>query len=83
MQEKYYDQCVDITDISPISGVLMLLNKGLWKKACGFEEKGILGIDNSIHYRVQALGQRVMVMKGVYVYHWYRGGNPSDKRHLT
>lgn len=83
LQKKYYHICKDITTISPISGMLILIQKKIWSMAGKFsEELDILGVDNDIHRKVQALGLSVMVMQGVYLYHWYRGGNPEKKEHL-
>jgi GT2 family glycosyltransferase len=75
-------RCSDITNHSPISGVLILLSKSQWLKAGGFKEDGILGVDNSIHYRVRDTGGKVKLIEGFYVYHWYRGGIRKNKQHL-
>ena len=72
----------DITHKSPISGVMILLSKKAWSKAGGFAEGGMLGIDNSIHYHVRNQGGRVGLMKSVYVFHYYRGGNRNKTDHL-
>lgn len=71
----------DITEQSPMSGHLMMIRKGVWKLCGGFDE-GLLGVDNSIHIKAREAGQKVYLMKGIYVIHWYRGGNRRNKRHL-
>jgi hypothetical protein len=32
----------------------------------------LLGIDNALHRDLRAAGLRIALMKGIYVYHWYR-----------
>ena len=79
-----YSEIEDISDIPgiDIGGVLMLLSKKLWLKAGGFKKTGILGVDNDFHWRVKAMYEKVYLMKGVYLYHWYRGGMQVNKSHL-
>ena len=73
----------DITDIFPeLSGVMMVVSKEAWEKAGGFMEDKMLGIDNDFHARVRDSGEKVWLMRGVYVYHWYRGGDCKKKDHL-
>jgi GT2 family glycosyltransferase len=84
-QEDYLT-CADITNKaieSPFSGVLILLRKKEWKDCGGFKEGiGMLGADNSIHQRIVNMGKKVYLMTGVYVLHWYRGGEAKNKQHL-
>jgi len=82
---EYYngnDLILDITTYAPLSGVMILLNKKAWRESGGFTHKGMLGVDNSIHYNVRNAGMKVGLMLGVYVYHWYRGGDAKNKAHL-
>lgn len=68
-----------------LCGFLMLLKKETWKKIGGFEAwdkgNGLLGIDSKLHRKLIAANESVYIMKGVYLYHWYRGGS-KDKSHL-
>ena len=73
---------VDITKNSPLSGVLILIQKSAWEKVGGFKEIGMLGVDNDIHVKFQKSNLKVGLMKGIYVQHWYRGGNIGDIKHL-
>lgn len=83
LQETHGSDCIDVTDSNPISGVLMLIRKKEWEECGGFQEGlGMLGVDNSIHYRIRGIGKKVYLMKGVYLMHFYRSGNQADKRHL-
>lgn len=74
---------VDITDKkSPwISGVLMLIQKKNWELVGGFKEDKMLTIDGDMHRRIASVG-KVGVMSGIYVQHWYRGGNSNNIQHL-
>ena len=63
--------------LSLISGVILVLNKKTWKATGGFEN-GFLGVDNCMHDACKANDIKVGVMRGTYVYHWYRGdGNEA------
>jgi len=73
---------VDITNNTPLSGVLILIKKSEWEKVGGFKEVGMLGVDNDIHIKYKNFGFKIGLMKGMYVQHWYRGGNINDKKHL-
>lgn len=82
-----YDEITDISKNDPqwvLSGVLILISKKVWKALGGFKETGMLGVDNDIHWKAQAKGEKVYMMKGVYLYHWYRGGDRdfSKRGHL-
>lgn len=86
LYELYNTECEDITHKEPLSGVVILIQKSEWKRVGGFKENGMLGIDNAIHKNVKEQGGKVMLMKGVYVFHYYRGGKrdrtPENKKHL-
>lgn len=73
---------VDITTNSPLSGVVILIKKSAWLQVGGFKETGMLGVDNDIHYKFKNSGFKVGLMKGVYVQHWYRGGDQNNISHL-
>ncbi len=83
LQRNSYDEIEDITDTQQgaLSGVLILIKKSLWKKIGGFSS-GMLAVDNDIHFKAQKENKKVYLMKGIYLYHWYRGGNMDDKSHL-
>ncbi|HWB64866.1 MAG TPA: hypothetical protein VG603_15220 [Chitinophagales bacterium] len=78
-------ECEDVTnkpDAMLMSGVMILIRKSTWLNLGGFEEKGMLGIDTDIHRKAKAKGEKLYLMKGVYIYHWYRGGHAANKTHL-
>lgn len=83
---KHYEaNVVDVSNVDRgqvLGGVVILLKKSVWKKIGGFKEKGILGVDNDLHWKCMDNNELVYLMSGIYVYHWYRGGNASRKEHL-
>lgn len=84
LYDQFYDDIIDVTHsprMEVMGGVLILIKKNVWSKVGGFREKGILGIDNDLHWKIQRHKEKVYLMKGVYLYHWYRGGS-GDKSHL-
>ena len=66
--------------------MLILLSKKLWLDIGGFNENGMLGVDNEFYFKALSQNKIIYRMNGVYVYHWYRGGDFSrsieSKRHL-
>ncbi|MDP2652063.1 MAG: hypothetical protein Q8O94_02915 [bacterium] len=84
--QAHKKEIVDVTDRTDylIGGVVMILSKKTWKKVGGFKEGlGFLGIDNALHRACVNHGIRILQAQELYVYHWYRGGNQSDKSHLV
>lgn len=85
LQEIYGTFCEDVTHKQKhevLSGFLILIRKSVWKKIGGFKEEGMLGIDNDLHYRLQHHDEKLYLMKGIYLYHWYRYPNLKDISHL-
>jgi GT2 family glycosyltransferase len=85
LQTIFGSECEDMTDVSNkevLSGHLMLLKKSVWKKIGGFAEKGMLGIDNDLHWKIKKNNEKVYIMKGIYIFHWYRWPDPKNKSHL-
>jgi len=83
-QRKYRTSVFDASFKEPLrelSGVVILLRKSTWKSINGFKEDAILGIDTDLHRRLVANDEQILLMKGVYLYHWYRG-DKKGKRHL-
>jgi len=84
--EKLWDlnktNVIDITNNSELSGVLIVLKKSMWEKVGGFKEDKMLSIDNDMHRKVRDFKGRVGLMTGLYVQHWYRGGDINNKKHL-
>lgn len=84
LQNDYYSEVKEIT--KPISGHLMIMQKKTWDEGFKFEENvGILGVDTLMSRKLLNAGKKILLMKGVYVFHLYRLGsiNPQvQKLHL-
>jgi len=82
--------CVDITDPTVekekpryLSGCLILIKKSLWRKINGFKNlNAMLGVDNELNKDIIAVGEKIYLMKGVYIYHWYRWPDIKNVSHL-
>lgn len=85
LQTIYGSRCKDVT-IMPnnqyMSGMFFIIRKSLWKKIGRFPEKKMLGVDNTMHKRIIEVGEKMFLMEGIYVYHWYRWPNIKDISHL-
>lgn len=82
VQDIFGSYCEDKTNSQLMSGFLILIRKSTWKKIGGFLEGGMLRVDNDFHQKIIDNGEKLYVMKGIYLYHWYRYPNPNDKSHL-
>jgi len=71
LRDRHGSTAQDITDDSPISGVVMILSRETWERMGGFRD-GFFGVDNAAHRDVAKAGRRVYLLSGLYVYHWYR-----------
>lgn len=61
-----------------MSGVLLVVKKSAWEKV-KFTD-GFLGVDQNFHRDIKKAGFDTLLMKGVYLYHFYRGD--GDESHL-
>jgi hypothetical protein len=85
IQESFWDECEDLSYLQLnelISGMLLLIRKDLWKSVGGFLNKGMLGVDNDFHLKCILNKEKLYLMKGIYVYHWYRWPNQQNINHL-
>mgnify|MGYP001163795388 CR=1 FL=1 len=90
LRSKYGSICEDFTKpILPyiMSGMCFILSKKAWEKIGGFKEYTpgygkMLGVDNKLHIDLYENGFKTKIIKGLYVYHWYRGGKRNDIKHL-
>ncbi len=74
----------NVTTKSPMSGVMIVLRKSVWKKIQGFQD-GMLGVDNDFHKRLRKMKEPLYLMNGIYLYHWYRNSDltkGSNTNHL-
>jgi hypothetical protein len=64
----------------------MLISKKVWSDIGGFKEDDMLGVDNEFYFKALSQNKIIYRMNGVYLYHWYRGGDMSrnlqSKKHL-
>ncbi len=75
------------TKYNLMSGMVMVIKKETWENIGGFKEwslghSKILGVDNKLHLDLEKHNYDVKVLTGLYVYHWYRGGDMYDTKHL-
>lgn len=80
-RDKHWAEVVEVK--KPIAGMFMLFKKSLWDKV-KFKENDI-AFDDSFCKVVKNMGGKFGVIRGLYVYHFYRGwsNNPTkDRKHL-
>jgi GT2 family glycosyltransferase len=70
---------LDVTDTQGWGGVVMLISKDAWRAAGGFVD-GMFCVDHMMHYALKAVGRRVWLIEGLYVYHVR--GSSTDRETL-
>ena len=83
--DSWFTQVDDITNSSLFSGVMILMQGKTWRQmesALEASSRMMLGVDNDIHQEAKKLGYKVGLMRGIYVMHYYRGGDKRDTKHL-
>lgn len=71
---------LDVTGTKGFGGVLFAVSKAVWARVGGFAD-GLLCVDHSLHFKLQAAGLKVWLHEGLYVYHRRRafiGDLPAD-----
>ena len=46
------------------------------------EDGLLLGADNLLHYKARDAGEKVFMSMGLYIWHYYRSGIPTNMGHL-
>jgi len=80
--EKNKAEVINISDKPPFSGVLILVQKKFITENRLLKEGLLLGADNQMAYIANEHFENVGLMTGIYVWHYYRGGDQSNKSHL-
>jgi GT2 family glycosyltransferase len=63
--------------------MMMLVQKKVWASVGGFDEEGILQVDNKFSKKILLSHRKIYCMRGVYIFHTYRlGKDRRDKSHL-
>lgn len=80
IKQKYYYDVKEIKRI--ISGHMMGFSRKTWQEVGGFTENAgeILKVDNRFSKRILQAGKKILLMKGVYIFHFYRM-HKVDYRH--
>lgn len=66
--QNFYDDCYEVT--SPLAGLMMVFKKDVWKK--NSFKNGLVAIDTDFGWRLIDKKLPLRVMKGLYVFHYYR-----------
>lgn len=74
LQDKYWNDFEDITGsrFCP-SALVFITSRTAWETVGGFKEDGLLGVDTNYVSKLKRAGFKIMLLKGLYVYHFYRG----------
>ncbi len=82
LEEQYGLKIEEVTSLSPLSGVVMILSKRTWINMGGFCD-GFLGVDTDAHRRIAGIGGKVFLIPGLYVYHWYRADDSATNERVV
>jgi len=71
---------VDVTENERTpAGFFMLMSKKAWRDAGTFPE-GLHYLDRMMWLALKASGHRILVIEGLYLYHWHRGAGEPIQR---
>jgi hypothetical protein len=84
--EQFGSEVTDISDTDEHNrgwgGYFMMLRKKTWTEIGGFADKSKNfkggGMDWGTHEVLADKGEKILLMNGVYVYHWYSNFNPEN-----
>lgn len=81
LHERNHDLLRDVTQMPSSSGVLLMMSKKTWQKR-RFAD-GFLGVDNAFHIDMRSSQGKVLLARGLYLYHFYRAdGDLSHAKRL-
>lgn len=69
-QDRFGSEAIDVTNRHLLSGVVLCMPAAA--KAKLTISDGFFGVDNQLHRDARRIG-KVYLLRGLYVYHWYRG----------
>lgn len=84
-QKNYFQNRIDVTERGTMSGFWMCIRKDLWDRITPPTTIRILDVDTHIHRQIRALGEKIYLLPGLYLYHYYSnydGIGERDKSHL-
>lgn len=70
LRVKYHHKTLPIN--CKIGGFFMAVKKSTWKEVKFDEKIGMLGVDSDFSERILKRGKSVLMMRGLYVFHYYR-----------
>lgn len=83
-QKEFYYKVQNVAKLNyPFSGFFMIFRKDLWNEIGGAREDGMLGTDTNLYRKVVKNGDKILMLKGVFLYHFYRNNDVFDKSHLS
>ena len=90
LKSAYAKNCIIKPYNRRVSGHLMCIKKSIWteiredvRKRVEQNNKTILGVDTQISYSILATGKKIGLMKGLYLFHYFRfAEGRGNKKHL-
>lgn len=58
------------------------MKKVVYRCISGAKKTDMLRVDNDIHAKIKKKKLKFGLIKGLYVYHWYRNGDKNYIKHL-
>lgn len=82
-QKEQFNKLVDVTNSGTMSGFWMCIRKDLWDKIEKPKTLTILAVDNHIHRQIRGLGERIYLIYGLYLYHYYQNYDGEGHRNIS
>lgn len=85
--QEFWDESFELPALDDknkgLGGFFIMIRKSTWKRIGGFTctldgDDKCYGMDWALTYRLLNYGEKIHILKGVYMYHWYGNFNPED-----
>lgn len=83
LQQSHFRRTTDITDGQLINGFWMCIKKELWDRIEPPGSTQLLGVDSHIHKQIRKLRERIILLRGLYLYHYYNNANSEEERNIS
>lgn len=74
LHTEYWNDYEDVTQSQFVpSGLVFVTSRKAWQEVGGFRESGIIGVDTNYVNKLKRAKYKIIILRGLYVFHWYRG----------
>lgn len=83
MQKTYFRNRKNVTALETMSGFFMIIKKSLWDKIIPPVSTRLLDVDTHIHRQIRDMGEKIYLLSGLYIYHFYTNFDGNGIRNTS